>query len=72
MSEIRVDAIKTRAGAVPTANDVGLNISGSVIQFKHVNFTNNVAVSSSTFTDITGGTITITPQFSTSKIFVLI
>ena len=49
MSEIRVDAIKTRAGAVPTANDVGLNISGSVIQFKHVNFTNNVAVSSSTF-----------------------
>jgi hypothetical protein len=72
VSEIRVDAIKTRAGAVPTANDVGLNISGSVIQFKHVNFTNNVSVSSSTFTDITGGTITITPQFVTSKIFVLI
>ena len=72
MSEIRVDAIKTRAGAVPTANDVGLNISGSVIQFKHVNFTNNVSVSSNTFTDITGGTITITPQFATSKIFVLI
>ena len=34
MSEIRVDAIKTRAGAVPTANDVGLNIIGTIGQFK--------------------------------------
>ena len=31
MSEIRVDAIKTRAGAVPTANDVGINVTGTVL-----------------------------------------
>ena len=41
---------------------------GAVIQFQHVNFTNNITVSSSTFTDITGGTLTITPKFASSKI----
>ena len=45
---------------------------GAVIQFQHVNFTNNITVSSSTFTDITGGTLTITPKFASSKIFILI
>ena len=45
---------------------------GAVIQFQHVNFTNNITVSSSTFTDITGGTLTITPKFASSKIFITI
>ena len=72
MSTIKVDAIQTRAGNVPKASDLGLNISGNIIQFQHVNFANNVSVSSNTFTDITGGTLTITPQFASSKIYVII
>jgi hypothetical protein len=36
MSEIRVDAIKTRAGAVPKAFDLGLNITGNIVKFSTV------------------------------------
>ena len=47
MSEIRVDAIKTRAGAVPTANDVGINVTGTILQVKSVSFgTQQVSTSS--------------------------
>ena len=39
MSEIRVDAIKTRAGAVPKASDIGLNVTGTILKFQKVTFT---------------------------------
>ena len=78
MSDLKVNEVKTNTIQASTGSTVSvasghvLQAPGHVIQFQHVNFTNNVSVSSNTFTDITGGTITITPKFASSKIFVMI
>ena len=71
MSEIRVDAIKTRAGAVPTAKDLGLNIIGTIVQVQSGQLDTQLTLSSSrtTYTD-TGLSVTITPKYSNSKIYV--
>jgi hypothetical protein len=69
VSEIRVDAIKTRAGAVPKAGDVGLNITGNVLQVvSHKNSSVN-STASSTFV-ATDSTVTITPTSTNSKILI--
>ena len=69
MSEIRVDAIKTRTGAVPTANDVGINVTGNVLQVvTHKNSSAN-STTSSTFV-ATNSAVTITPTSTNSKIFI--
>ena len=64
MSEIRVDAIKTRAGAVPTANDVGLNIIGTVVQVQTTASILFSSTSSTTLTDLLS--LSFTPKFSNS------
>ena len=71
MSEIRVDAIKTRAGAVPKASDLGLNITGNVIQVVSGSTSTQVNVASTTYTD-TGLTASITPSSTSSKILIII
>ena len=64
MSEIRVDAIKTRAGAVPTANDVGLNIIGTVVQVQTTASVLFSSTSSTTLADLLS--LSFTPKFSDS------
>ena len=64
MSEIRVDAIKTRAGAVPTANDVGLNIIGTVVQVQTTASILFSSTSSTTLADLLS--LSFTPKFSDS------
>ena len=71
MSEIRVDAIKTRAGAVPKASDLGLNVTGNVIQVVSGSTSTNVNVASTSFTD-TGLTASITPSSNSNKILIII
>ena len=72
MSEIRVDAIKTRAGAVPTANDVGINVTGNVLQVVQTVYTGTATYShSNTSGDITGMSATITPSSSSNKVLVM-
>ena len=46
---------------------------GAVIQFQHVNFsdTTTITTTGTNYTDITGATISITPKFTSSKIFIL-
>jgi len=72
VSEIRVDAIKTRAGAVPTANDLGLNIIGTIVQVQSGQLDTQLTLNTNktTKTD-TGLSVTITPKYSNSKLFVL-
>ena len=43
--------------------------AGHVIQVVHVLFSDSTSISSSTFTDVTGATLTITPKFASSKIY---
>ena len=70
MSEIRVDAIKTRAGAVPKAGDVGLNVTGTVLQVVSAENDTNSSTTSTSFQS-TSVTATITPSSTSSKILVI-
>ena len=69
MSEIRVDAIKTRAGAVPTANDVGINVAGTILQVQYTQYTGATSINTGVNTDdaIDVLAVNITPK-STSSI----
>lgn len=72
-SILKVDTIQTAAGGTPTAADLGLNVSGSVLQV--VSATKTDTFSSSTanvFTDISGLNVSITPTSTSSKIMVFV
>ena len=65
-SIIKVDQIQNTAGGTPTATDLGLNVSGSVLQTLQA--TNGTVYSvGSGSGNLTGLSITITPQSTTSK-----
>ena len=70
MSEIRVDAIKTRAGAVPKASDLGLNITGNVLQVKAVSYKGGIDITSSSHTAMTDLAVTITPSATSSQMLI--
>ena len=70
MSEIRVDAIKTRAGAVPTANDVGINVTGNVLHDVQGSYSTELDTSSTSFVDL-GLNASITPSSASSKIWIM-
>jgi hypothetical protein len=72
VSEIRVDAIKTRAGAVPTANDVGINVTGNVLQVVSTTKTSTQSIVGSSFVEISGFDVDITPVSTSSKILILV
>ena len=72
MSTIKVDTIQTRAGAVPKASDIGINVTGTVLQVVSTTKTDTFSSSSSSFTDITGLSVAITPTSTSSKILVLV
>ena len=62
-SELRVDKI-IPTGGVPTGG------GGGIIQIKTALKTDAFSTSSTSFTDITGLSVTLTPKFSTSKFFI--
>jgi hypothetical protein len=67
-SIIKVDQIQNAAGGVPTAGDLGFNVSGSVINVEHFTLTGNkVEVTTSTYT--TAWTVNYTPVSSNSVVF---
>lgn len=70
-SILKVDNIQKANGSVPKASDLGLNITGSVLQVVQGTYSTRVSITTSTYT-FTGLTATITPQFATSKILVQI
>ena len=71
MSEIRVDAIKTRAGAVPKASDLGINVTGSILQvLTATDSTERQTTSTSFVTASNTLVIQITPSSASNKIFV--
>ena len=71
MSEIRVDAIKTRAGAVPKASDLGINVTGSILQvLTATDSTERQTTSNSFVTASNTLVIQITPSSASNKIFV--
>ena len=68
-SILKVDQIQNAAGGVPTAADLGLNVTGSVLQVKNLTYTDTFSQS------ITSGALNnlqlaITPTSPTSKILI--
>ena len=69
-SIIKVDTIQTAAGGTPTAADLGLNVTGAILQVKNSIITSKISTSSTSFVS-TGLSVNITPVSSTSKILIL-
>lgn len=69
-SIIKVDQIQTAAGGVPTAADLGLNVSGTVLQVVTSRPVGATTFSSGSYTDATGFSVSITPKFSNSLIII--
>jgi len=72
MSTIKVDAIQKVNGSVPKAGDLGLNITGTVLQVVQAFKDDVFATTSTSYTDVTGLSATITPSSSSSKVLVLL
>lgn len=71
-SIIKVDTIQTAAGGTPTAADLGLNTTGSVLQVVEASVENSSSVTTSSTSYVDSGllTLSITPQAAGSKIHV--
>lgn len=72
-SILKVDQIQTTAGAAPSASDIGLNVSGSVLQVVHGTLPTTLASTGASGSDYLvniGLSATITPKLSNSKILI--
>ena len=71
-SILKVNQIQNTAGAVPTAGDLGLNVTGTVLQVVSTTKTDTWSGTpgAGVFLDITGLSVAITPTSTTSKILV--
>ena len=69
-SIIKVDQIQNAAGGTPTAADLGLNVSGSVLQVVQGIKTDTSATSGMSFVTLSGLSASITPTSTSSKILV--
>ena len=69
-SIIKVDQIQTAAGGTPTAADLGLNTTGSVLQVVRGVYSTGTEISTNAYAD-TGLTATITPKSASSRILAL-
>jgi len=63
-STIKVNTIQTAAGGVPRAEDLGIDISGTLVQIQYSTSQTNTSFTSSTKVQI--ASVSITPRFSTS------
>jgi hypothetical protein len=66
-SIIKVDQIQTLAGTAPTAADLGINVTGSVLQVHYAKLSTAVAASAASYDVIT---TTFTPKSATSTLLV--
>jgi hypothetical protein len=72
-SILKVSTIQNTAGGAPTAGDLGLNVTGSVLQVVTSESTNDSgAITSATYVAASGLTASITPSSTSSKILVLV
>lgn len=68
-SIIKVDQIQTAAGGTPTAADLGLNVTGGVLQVVH-GVRTSILGTTSTSSIASGITASITPSSSSSKVLI--
>jgi hypothetical protein len=68
---VKVDTIQKNDGTAPTAKQLGLNVTGNVLQVVSATLKSSVSTSSTSAVD-TGLQASITPAFSTSKVLITI
>ena len=69
-SIIKVDQIQNVAGGTPTAADIGLNVSGSVLQIQNTSTLLSGTISSTTPVDLLS--ISFTPKFDNSSLYIVV
>ena len=69
-SILKVSTIQNTAGGAPTAADLGLNVTGSVLQVVQGEQSGTQTNTSTSYVDITGLSASITPTSTSSKILV--
>jgi len=70
-SILKVSTIQTTAGGAPTAADLGLNVTGSVLQVVRTGWSDYTTTSSTSYVN-TGKSATITPTSVNSKVLILL
>ena len=68
-SIIKVDTLQKANGATPTAADLGINTTGTVLQVVNTRFNLSMSTSNTTYTQ-TGHNVTITPTSTSSRIII--
>ena len=71
-SVIKVDQIQLADGSTPTAADLGLNTTGSVLQVVQAVQDGKTSTNASSFANISGLAASITPSSSASKILIVL
>jgi len=71
VSTLKVDTIKKVNDSVPKASDLGLNITGNVLQVVEGSYATQTDLSSSSYAD-SGLSVAITPSSTSSKVFAII
>ena len=70
MSILKVDQIQLANGNTPTAGDLGLNTTGTVLQTLNQTLSSQTGTTSTSFVT-TGLSVTITPKSTSSKILIM-
>jgi len=69
---LKVDTIQLSNGNTPTAGDLGLNTTGSVLQVIQTVKTDTASTTSTSYSAIAGLSASITPSSNSSKIYVMV
>jgi hypothetical protein len=70
-SILKVDTIQTTAGAAPTAKDLGLNVTGNILNHSYTQYSSAATITLNTgnYVDSTLS-LTVTPQSTSSKFII--
>ena len=68
-SIIKVDTLQKANGATPTAADLGINTTGTLINYSSTQSKNNISTTSTSWSS-TGLSLTYTPLYSNSKLVI--
>tara|TARA_R100001460_G_scaffold107595_1_gene156577 strand:+ start:465 stop:983 length:519 start_codon:yes stop_codon:yes gene_type:complete len=72
-SILKVDTIQTTAGAAPSAIDLGLDVSGTILKMHRHAWSNEYAIpnNSSSLASITGSSFSFTPKSASSTLIIV-
>ena len=72
-SILKVDTIQTTAGAAPTASDLGLDVSGTILKMHRHSWADEhqIANNSTSYAAVTGSSFSFTPKSASSTLIIV-